>query len=85
MGGQATASEEGRGNEFIYALAFDARAAETTVSVGVPTVLIGGDVFFWQSLQAATLLVALPWPSCSTSCWRGSSPASRWERSRADV
>jgi len=47
-------------NEFLYALAFDARAAETTVSVGVPTVLIRGDVFFWQSLQAAAILVAVP-------------------------
>jgi multiple sugar transport system permease protein len=47
-------------NEFIYALAFDARASQTTVSVGVPTVLIRGDVFFWQSLQAAAILVAVP-------------------------
>ena len=27
---------------------------------GVPTELIRGDVFFWQSLQAAALLVAVP-------------------------
>jgi multiple sugar transport system permease protein len=47
-------------HEFIYALAFNAQAQETTVSVGVPTVLIRGDVFFWQSLQAAAILVALP-------------------------
>jgi multiple sugar transport system permease protein len=47
-------------HEFIYALAFDAQASETTVSVGVPTVLIRGDVFFWQSLQAAAILVAVP-------------------------
>jgi multiple sugar transport system permease protein len=47
-------------NEFIYALAFDARANQTTVSVGVPTVLIRGDVFFWQSLMAAGILVAVP-------------------------
>lgn len=47
-------------HEFIYALAFNANAAETTVSVGVPTVLIRGDVFFWQSLQAAAILVAVP-------------------------
>ncbi len=47
-------------HEFIYALAFDANASQTTVSVGVPTVLIRGDVFFWQSLQAAAIMVALP-------------------------
>jgi multiple sugar transport system permease protein len=47
-------------HEFIYALAFDADAAQTTLSVGVPTVLIRGDVFFWQSLQAASIIVAIP-------------------------
>jgi multiple sugar transport system permease protein len=47
-------------HEFIYALAFDAGASDTTVSVGVPTVLIRGDVFFWQSLQAAAIIVAVP-------------------------
>ena len=26
----------------------------------MPTELVRGDVFFWQSLQAATVLVALP-------------------------
>lgn len=47
-------------HEFIYALAFNAQAEQTTISVGVPTVLIRGDVFFWQSLQAASILVAVP-------------------------
>jgi multiple sugar transport system permease protein len=47
-------------HEFIYALAFVARSSEKTVSVGVPTELIRGDVFFWQSLQAAAVLVAVP-------------------------
>jgi multiple sugar transport system permease protein len=47
-------------HEFIYALAFDAQAKSTTLSVGVPTVLIRGDVFFWQSLQAASIVVAIP-------------------------
>lgn len=47
-------------SEFIYALAFVSRTAEKTISVGVPTELVRGDVFFWQSLQAATLLVAIP-------------------------
>jgi multiple sugar transport system permease protein len=47
-------------HEFIYALAFNAQASDTTLSVGVPTVLIRGDVFFWQSLQAASIVVAVP-------------------------
>jgi multiple sugar transport system permease protein len=47
-------------SEFIYALAFVSRTSQKTISVGVPTELVRGDVFFWQSLQAATLLVAIP-------------------------
>ncbi len=47
-------------SEFIYALAFVAPTDKMTVSTGIPTQLVRGDVFFWQSLQAATVLVALP-------------------------
>jgi multiple sugar transport system permease protein len=47
-------------SEFIYALAFVSPSAEKPVSTGVPTALVRGDVFFWQSLQAATILVAVP-------------------------
>lgn len=47
-------------SEFIYALAFVSQTTQKTVSVGVPTELVRGDVFFWQSLQAATLIVAVP-------------------------
>jgi multiple sugar transport system permease protein len=47
-------------SEFIYALAFVAPTDSMTVSTGVPTQLIRGDVFFWQSLQAATVLIAVP-------------------------
>ncbi|MGH9226497.1 MAG: carbohydrate ABC transporter permease [Acidimicrobiales bacterium] len=47
-------------SEFIYALAFVSRTAEKTISVGVPTELVRGDVFFWQALQGATLVVAVP-------------------------
>lgn len=46
--------------EFIYSLAFVSRTSEKTLSVGVPSDLVRGDVFYWQSLQAATLLVAVP-------------------------
>lgn len=47
-------------SEFIYALAFVAPTDEMPISTGVPTQLVRGDVFFWQSLQAATVLIALP-------------------------
>jgi multiple sugar transport system permease protein len=47
-------------HEFIYALAFISSTPEKTISIGVPTELIRGDVFFWQSLQAAVVFVALP-------------------------
>jgi len=47
-------------HEFIYALAFVSPSAEKTISVGVPTELIRGDVFFWQSLQAAAVVTAVP-------------------------
>ena len=47
-------------SEFIYALAFVSRTAGKTISVGVPTELIRGDVFFWQALLGATLVTAVP-------------------------
>jgi multiple sugar transport system permease protein len=47
-------------HEFIYALAFISPSTSKTISIGVPTELIRGDVFFWQSLQAAAILVAVP-------------------------
>jgi multiple sugar transport system permease protein len=47
-------------HEFIYALAFVSSSAQRTLSVGVPIELIRGDVFFWQSLLAAAVLIAIP-------------------------
>ena len=47
-------------HEFIYALTFVSSSAHRTVIVGVPTELIRGDVFFWQSLVAAAAIVAIP-------------------------
>jgi multiple sugar transport system permease protein len=47
-------------NDFIYALAFISTSSQFTLSVGVPTALIRGDVYFWQSLMAATVFVAIP-------------------------
>jgi len=47
-------------HEFIYALAFVSSSDHMTISVGVPTDLVRGDVFFWQSLMAAAIIVAVP-------------------------
>lgn len=47
-------------HEFIYALAFVTSSSQRTISVGVPTELVRGDVFFWQSLLAAAFIVAIP-------------------------
>jgi multiple sugar transport system permease protein len=47
-------------SEYIYALSFVSPTSEKVISTGVPTELVRGDVFFWQSLQAATVLVAVP-------------------------
>jgi len=47
-------------NEFIYAFTFISTSEQRTVSAGIPNDLIRGDVFFWQSLLAATLIPAIP-------------------------
>jgi len=47
-------------HEFVYALAFVTSSAQRTISVGVPTELVRGDVFYWQSLMAAAAIVAIP-------------------------
>jgi multiple sugar transport system permease protein len=47
-------------HEFIYAMTFISNSAQRTISVGVPTELVRGDVFFWQSLLAAAVIVAIP-------------------------
>lgn len=47
-------------SEFIYALAFVSPTSEKVISTGIPTELVRGDVFFWQSLQASAVLVAVP-------------------------
>jgi multiple sugar transport system permease protein len=35
-------------------------SSQKTISIGVTTELIRGDVFFWQSLMAAAVIVAIP-------------------------
>jgi multiple sugar transport system permease protein len=46
-------------NEFAYAITFISSSTERTISAGVPTDLIRGDVYFWQSLMAATLFPSI--------------------------
>jgi multiple sugar transport system permease protein len=46
--------------EFVYALTFITSSGAQTVSVGVPTNLVRGDVFFWGSLMAACLITSIP-------------------------
>ncbi len=46
--------------EFVYALTFIATASQYTVSVGVPTFLVHGDVYFWGSLMAGCFIASVP-------------------------
>jgi multiple sugar transport system permease protein len=46
--------------EFVYALTFITAASNFTVSVGVPTFLVRGDVYFWGSLMAACFIASFP-------------------------
>ncbi len=46
--------------EFVYALTFITAARNYTVSVGVPTFLVHGDVYFWGSLMAGCFIASLP-------------------------
>jgi multiple sugar transport system permease protein len=47
-------------HEFIYALAFISVSALKTVSIGVPTELVRGDVFRWGPLMAGALIPSIP-------------------------
>ena len=47
-------------NEFVYAVTFISTSSHRTVSAGVPTELIRGDVFYWGALMAAALIPAIP-------------------------
>ena len=47
-------------NEFVYAITFISTSDNRTVSAGVPTELIRGDVFYWGALMAAALLPEHP-------------------------
>lgn len=46
--------------EFVYGLTFITAASNYTVSVGVPTFLVRGDVYFWGSLMGACFIASVP-------------------------
>jgi len=46
--------------EFIYSLTFITSASKFTVSVGVPTFLVRGDVYFWGALMGACFIASVP-------------------------
>ncbi len=46
--------------EFVYALTFVSSSDQKTVTLGVVTDLVRGDVFFWGSLMAGALIISLP-------------------------
>ncbi len=47
-------------SEFVYALTFVQDSAQKTVSIGVPTELVRGDVFKWGPLLAGALIASIP-------------------------
>ncbi len=47
-------------HEFIYALTFISVSLHKTVSIGVPTELVRGDVFQWGPLMAGALIASIP-------------------------
>ena len=47
-------------NEFVYALTFISSSADKTVTTGMYTEMIRGDVYYWQTLMAAAVLPSIP-------------------------
>jgi multiple sugar transport system permease protein len=47
-------------NEFIYAITFISSSDNRTISAGVPTDLIRGDLVLWGSIMAAILIPSIP-------------------------
>lgn len=46
--------------EFVYGVTFITASSSYTVSVGVPTFLVRGNVYFWGSMMAACLIASVP-------------------------
>jgi len=47
-------------SDYIYAASFVSETASRPLNSGVPTALIRGDIYFWQSLMAAAAIVTIP-------------------------
>jgi len=47
-------------NEFVYAVTFISSSHQRTLSAGVPTDLIRGDLFQWGAIAAAVLIPSIP-------------------------
>jgi multiple sugar transport system permease protein len=47
-------------NEFVYAITFISSSTNRTLTVGVPTDLIRGDLYNWPGIMAAILIPAVP-------------------------
>jgi multiple sugar transport system permease protein len=47
-------------NEFLYAITFISSATNRTLTVGVPTDLIRGDLYNWPGIMAAILIPSIP-------------------------
>lgn len=46
--------------EFVYALTFISSSAQKTITLGVATDLVRGDVFYWGELMAGALIASVP-------------------------
>lgn len=46
--------------EFVYGVTFITASSSYTVSVGIPTFLVRGDVYFWGSMMGACLIASVP-------------------------
>ena len=46
--------------EFVYGATFITSSSSYTVSVGIPTFLVRGDVYFWGSMMGACLIASVP-------------------------
>lgn len=46
--------------EFVYALTFISSTAQKTITLGVATDLVRGDIYFWGELMAGALIASIP-------------------------